>query len=146
MLVVIFWVVMPCGLIKGYQCFCDLLFRIGLEDLSFNVTDKGSGPCRRRLVCEADRLASTKPVVRYAIDLLRYIHFSVYCNTKNNWKTSKVLSLQKSHCRVLKIFNFKQEFSTGMSKHTNVVQAFAKCIHCEALNRCILIINFSSPL
>jgi hypothetical protein len=98
MLVMVFWVVMPRDLVSCYPCFSDLLFRIGLEDLSFNVADKGSVPCRRRLVCEADRLASTMPVVRYAIDLLRYIHSPVYCNTKNNLKTSIVIIFVSKLC------------------------------------------------
>ncbi|KDR21564.1 uncharacterized protein LOC110827905 [Zootermopsis nevadensis] len=54
-----------------FELLTSVMKGIGLEELSFNVADKRSVPCRRRLVCEADRLASTKPVVRYAIDLLR---------------------------------------------------------------------------
>ncbi|PNF29194.1 hypothetical protein B7P43_G10787, partial [Cryptotermes secundus] len=61
-----------------FELLTTVMKGIGLRDLSFNITDKGNGSCRRRIVCEADRLASTNPVVGYAIDLLRYIHPCAY--------------------------------------------------------------------
>ena len=48
--------------------------RIGLQDLTFNITDQDAAPCKRRLVCEVDRLATKYPVVGYAINILRYIY------------------------------------------------------------------------
>ncbi|PSN32988.1 hypothetical protein C0J52_21124 [Blattella germanica] len=46
---------------------------VGLTNPNFNITESGS--CRRRLVCEADRMAHTKPILGYTMQLLRYYKF-----------------------------------------------------------------------
>ncbi|XP_069686128.1 uncharacterized protein [Periplaneta americana] len=75
-----------------FELLSTVMKGIGLEDLSFNVTDKENVSCKKRFICEADKMAPELPVLSHAFHVLSGL---------NKYRTSGLRNRRSYNCTAL---------------------------------------------